>query len=102
VIAISEIVNGIEQKTQLLVAKLAVLEKENASLIEKNQSLLEQNRGLQADLLLRNSEISQLGKQVESQEGEGVEEYERKHYLRKEIDQYIQDIDKCIEWLQNA
>lgn len=101
-VAISEIINGIEQKVQLLTSKVATLETQNAELTEKNQVLLEQNRTLQADLLLRNSEISQLEKQVESQEEQDVDVYERKHYLRKEIDQYIQDIDKCIEWLQNA
>lgn len=101
-VAISEIINSIEQRVQLLTSKVVVLEKQNAELIEKNQVLLEQNRTLQADLLLRNSEISQLEKQIESQDGSGVDVYERKHYLRKEIDQYIQDIDKCIEWLQNA
>ena len=102
VIAVSDIVSNIDEKVRLLVEKLKVLESENHDLVDKNQALLEQNRTLQTDLLLRNSEISHLKKQVGTQDGDSVEVYERKHYLRKEIDQYIQDIDKCIEWLQNA
>ena len=48
-VAVSEIVNGIEQKVWLLVNKLAALERDNAELTEKNQALLEHNRTLQAE-----------------------------------------------------
>ena len=104
-VAVSEIVIGIEQKVWLLVNKLAALERDNAELSEKNQALLEHNRTLQADLLLTKSEISQLTKQAKTQNGEeeeSKEARERKHHLRNEIDQYILEIDQCIEWLQNS
>lgn len=103
-VAVSEIVNNIEHKVQLLVKKLEVLERQNADLTEKNQTLVEQNRTLQADLLLKNSEISHLSKQIVSPDGveESKEARERKHHLRKEIDQYIHEIDQCIEWLQKS
>ena len=104
-VAVSEIVIGIEQKVWLLVNKLAALERDNAELTEKNQALLEHNRTLQADLLLTKSEISQLTQQAKTQNGEeeeSKEARERKHHLRKEIDQYIVEIDQCIEWLQNS
>lgn len=104
-VAVSEIVNGIEHKVWLLVNKLAALERENAELIEKNQALLEHNRTLQADLLLTHSEISHLTNQTKTlnaEEEESIEARERKHHLRKEIDQYILEIDQCIEWLQNS
>ena len=98
---ISETINNIERKAQLLIAKLTQLESENATLLEKNRELLEQNRTLQTDLLLRNSEISFLKKETTAQEVERSEGNERNHHLRTEIDQYILEIDKCIEWLQN-
>jgi chromosome segregation ATPase len=104
VVNISEQVNNIEKKTRLLVARLSVLQKENATLKASNKELVEQNRNLNADLLLRDSEISHLKTQTVSVvAGEGVrtEARERSQHLREEIDQHIQEIDKCIEWLQN-
>jgi chromosome segregation ATPase len=98
---ISETVNNIEQKTKVLIAHLIQLDRERALLLEKNKDLLEQNRTLQTDLILKNSEISHLKKQVRTQGGERVEESEQKQHLKQEINQYITEIDKCIEWLQN-
>jgi hypothetical protein len=98
---ISETVNNIEQKTKVLIAHLIQLDRERAFLLEKNKELLEQNRTLQTDLILKNSEISHLKKQVRTQGGERVEESEQKQHLKQEINQYITEIDKCIEWLQN-
>ena len=98
---ISETVNNIEQKTKVLIAHLIQLDRERALLLEKNKELLEQNRTLQTDLILKNSEISYLKKQVRTQGGERVEENEQKQHLKQEINQYITEIDKCIEWLQN-
>ena len=98
---ISETINNIQRKAQLLIAKLAQLEHENGLILEKNRELIEQNRILQTDLLLRNSEISFLKKETTAQEVERTEGHERNHHLRTEIDQYILEIDKCIEWLQN-
>ncbi len=103
-IAVSEIVSNIEHRVQLLVKKLEVLERQNTDLNDKNQVLVEQNRTLQAELLLKNSEISHLNKQIVSPGGveESKEARERKYHLRKEIDQYIHEIDQCIEWLQKS
>ena len=56
-------------------------------------------------MLLTKSEISQLTQQAKPQNGqeeESKEARERKHHLRKEIDQYIVENDQCIEWLQNS
>jgi chromosome segregation ATPase len=98
---ISETINSIEQKAKVLIAQLTQLNRERVLLFEKNRELLEQNRTLQTDLILKNSEISHLKKHVRAQEGERKEGFEQKHQLKKEIDQYIIEIDKCIEWLQN-
>ena len=97
---ISETINNIEHKTQLLVEKFKQLEYENEQLVVQNKELTEQNRTFQTDLLLKKSEISHLKKRKIAQEDEGSEELEQKKDLRTEIDQYILEIDKCIEWLQ--
>ncbi len=98
---ISETISNIEQKARVLIAQLTQLQRERVLLLEKNRELIEQNRTLQTDLLLRDSEISYLKKQLHTQEGERTGGHERNHHLKKEIDQYILEIDKCIDWLQN-
>jgi uncharacterized membrane protein len=99
---ISNIISNIEQKTNALVAELRAVREENAKLNTQNRDLMAQNRALQTDLLLRDSEISHLKKHsITEQEVVRTEAGTQNHQLRKEIDQYIVDIDKCIEWLQN-
>jgi chromosome segregation ATPase len=93
--------NSIEQKVRLLVSRLETCEKEKQLLFEKNKELIEQNRNLRSDLLLRDSEIGYLKEQFSTKEAEGTGARERQVQLKSEVDQYIRDIDKCIEWLQN-
>ena len=101
-VGISEQVNSIDKKVRLLVARVAVLQDENATLKVKNRELTGDIRNLKADLTLRDSEISHLKTHTTSkEEGVKTEARERSEHLRVEIDQYIQEIDKCIEWLQN-
>lgn len=99
----SEQINNIEKKIRLVIARMAVLQDENATLKIRNKELVEQSRNLKADLLLRESEISHLKAQTLTVVEGGVktEARERSQHLREEIDQHIQEIDKCIEWLQN-
>ena len=99
---ISKILNGIEQKAHLLTAQLEKLERENSLLTEKNRELAEQNRTLQTNLLLSNSEISHLQTQLETENKieKGKEGQKQNPNLKREISQYIQEIDQCIEWLQ--
>ena len=101
---LNETLESIERKTRLLIARLARLESDNAALLDQNQKLTTENRALQTDLLLRDSEISQLKTQ-----GEVTQELPkngkanvRTQQIRKEIDQYITDVDSCIEWLQKS
>jgi predicted nucleic acid-binding Zn-ribbon protein len=101
---LNETLESIERKTRLLIARLARLESDNAALLDQNQKLTTENRALQTDLLLRDSEISQLKIQ-----GEVTQELPkngkanvRTQQIRKEIDQYITDVDSCIEWLQKS
>jgi chromosome segregation ATPase len=97
-----ETLKSIEQKAQLLIEKLGKLEREKAQLSEQVRTLTEQNRSLQTDILLRDSEISQLKTHNKALVETRNEADGRNHHLRKEIDQYIADIDKCIEWLQKS
>jgi predicted nuclease with TOPRIM domain len=101
---LNETLESIERKTRLLIARLARLESDNAALLEQNQKLTAENRALQTDLLLRDSEISQIKTQftVTQESNKNGSANVRTQQIRKEIDQYITDVDSCIEWLQKS
>ena len=93
----------IERKMQLLIARLTQVEHDKATLSAENKQLIDENRSLQAHKLLDKSEISHLKSQLAAQEAfytEGATA--KKHHIRKEIDQYIAEVDRCIEWLQKT
>jgi hypothetical protein len=99
----NETLESIERKTRLLIARLARLESDNATLLDQNQKLTTENRALQTELLLRDSEISQIKTLTVTQESsENGNARVRTQQIRKEIDQYITDVDSCIEWLQKS
>ena len=91
---------NIERNVRLLQAKLEKLERENTVLIEQTRHLTEQNRVLQTDLLMKESEVSYLKTHLTTQVEKDKEAQGRQEHLRKEIDQYVTDIDECIGWLQ--
>jgi predicted nucleic acid-binding Zn-ribbon protein len=101
---LNETLESIERKTRLLIARLARLESDNAALLEQNQKLTTENRTLKTDVLMRDSEISHLKTQVEVTQDSSKNGLSnvRTHQIRKEIDQYISDVDSCIEWLQKS
>ena len=101
---LNDTLESIERKTRLLIARLARLESDNAALLEQNQKLTTENRALQTDLLLRDSEISHLRTQVNIAKEQPRKDVSnvRTQKIRKEIDQYISDVDSCIEWLQKS
>jgi ribosome recycling factor len=100
VTTLTHTLDNIEQSVRLLKAKLETLERENAVLTKQTRQLTEENRVLQTDLLMRESELSYLKAQSTTHETKEKEAQERQEDLRKEIDQYITDIDECIGWLQ--
>ena len=98
--ALTHILENIEQNVRQLKAKLERLERENTVLVEQTRVLTEQNRALQTDLLMKESELSYLKTHLTTQVEKEQEAQGRQEHLRKEIDQYITDIDECIGWLQ--
>jgi predicted nuclease with TOPRIM domain len=101
---LNETLESIERKTRLLIARLARLESDNAALLDQNKKLTTENRALQTDLLLRDSEISQIKTQLTVTQDlpKNGSANVRTQQIRKEIDQYITDVDSCIEWLQKS
>ncbi len=95
---LSEKIGSIELKVRQLALLLERLQNENANLVDENKQLKD-------NLLDKNNRISELEnglantKQVLERKRENDPESSRK--LRKDIEQYIKEVDKCIEWLQN-
>lgn len=91
-------IENIELKIKLLALKLERVHKENAILKQENQAL-------QRQLAERETVVLQLQKELEkSQElREQIKEVdpEQVFQLKSQIDQYLQEIEKCIEWLKN-
>lgn len=99
---LSEKIDSIELKVREVAFKLERLKKENAALREENKTLktmvdrLKQARAsVEGDLT--NTDQAPPRQDGSSQPAEG-EESEK---LRAQIDQYIREIDQCIEWLNN-
>ena len=93
-----EHIDGIEWKVQKLVQKMKLLKQENQQLLDDNVSLrnelqkIKDNKdNLEANL---NRTKEALGTKESNAEGDTKK-------LKEEIDQYIHEIDKCIEWLQS-
>lgn len=95
---ISERLTGIEKKVKQLAAKMEQLQKLNVALKEENRKLkssvavLKQQAG-------QPSEVAQIAAFDYDKKDDGAEKRTKK--LKKEIGQYLKEIDKCIAWLQN-
>jgi regulator of replication initiation timing len=91
--------DNIEQKVKHLAEAMTALRQQNASLLQENNKL-------KADLEAQHERIGELTERLTNSQqalaGQRGDDSENTQKLRKQIDQYIQEIDKCIEWLQNA
>ena len=90
----------IEQKVRQLAEALQTERQANAA-------LLAENKKLKADLEERNGRLEELTQRLSNTQRALAQQRrdddpESSQQLRKQIDQYILEIDKCIAWLQNA
>jgi len=92
-------INNIETKIQLLVDKLRSLKQENKVLVDENIELkanVSQQKELINDLktkLIKTQRALELRKEDEPKESQK---------LRKQMDRYIAEIDRIVDWLNNA
>ena len=96
---LSEKIDNIELKIRQLALKLERFRKENADLTQKNEQL-------KAELDKQKGTVSALKDKLTKTQGvlerQEVNESEHSQQLKQQLDQYIREIDKCIEWLQNS
>ena len=90
---------NIEQKVRQLAEAMTALRQQNAALFKENNKL-------KADLEAQQERTGELTERLTNSQqalaGQRGDDSESNQKLRKQIDQYINEIDKCIEWLQNA
>ena len=90
---------NIEQKVRQLAGAMTALRQQNAALSKENNKL-------KADLEAQQERTGELTERLTNSQqalaGQRGDDSESNQKLRKQIDQYINEIDKCIEWLQNA
>jgi predicted nuclease with TOPRIM domain len=90
---------NIERKVQLLAERLTALRQENTTLTQENNKLSAEQEAQQERIGELTQRLSNTQRALAQQRGDETESSQR---LRKQIDQYINDIDQCIAWLQNA
>ena len=93
---LSNKIDQIELKLRQLALKIERLEKAKATLLEENEALKTKLR--KGDTKTVSLE-QQLRKTHEVLESKRTNDPERTQKVRKELERYIKEIDKCIEWL---
>lgn len=96
---LSDQLDILEIKIRQYIQYTALVKQENADL---NQEIQE----LKSNLATVNDKISQLQRQLEATKVEIAREEQDKQkeakQLRKQLEQYVQHIDECLAWLQQA
>ena len=90
-------------KLQEIIDKVKQLGLKNEALIEENRLLKKENETLKLEIDTKNIDINALIQEIDSVQGVVSEQKDRgdgkMNKLKKEIDQYIGEINQCIEWL---
>ena len=94
---LSEQIDSIELKIRQLALKMERVQRENAALQEDNKKLkaeLDRQKG-KASVLEDKLEKTQRAMDLQREE-----QPEHSKELKDQLDQYIHEIDQCIEWLR--
>lgn len=95
---IQNLIDKIEKKIKLLAQKLERCQEDYNAVKRDNQILIEKLN--ERDQAVRNLQ-TKLKESLETIEQQEKDEPVHKKNLKMQIDQYIREIDKCIEWLNN-
>lgn len=95
----SEKIDRIESKVELLAVKLKALQEENTTLQTENRQL---KADLEQEQTQKNELINQLEKTQRALERKRNNDPESVQQLRQQIDKYVVEIDKCLEWLHKV
>jgi seryl-tRNA synthetase len=98
-LALPEHISQIEHKVQLLVQKMKLLKRENAEMLEMIIEFKQQTEQYQKNLA--NLE-AQLNKAKSAIKDDSTAKQLDSKKVKEEIEDYIKEIDKCLEWLQSV
>jgi|APTNR8051073442_1049403.scaffolds.fasta_scaffold00268_4 chromosome segregation ATPase len=88
-------IDGIDLKVRQLALKLEQLQRDHALLMQENHQLKAETIRYQEVVATLKNKLSTTQQAMETRGEETTEK------LRQQIDLYIGEIDKCIEWLYN-
>ena len=91
---VTEKIDNIELKIRQLAQKMDRLN-------EENNTLKAENERLKTDLDKQKGAVQTLKKTQGMLDTQHVSKSADSEQLKKQLDQYIKEIDKCIEWLSN-
>lgn len=91
-----EKIDQIELKIRQLALKMERLQEENTVLAKTNKQLKTDLVNESDKRILLEQKLGELSKTLQAKQAEDPENIQQ---IRREIDHYIQEIDKCIEWL---
>lgn len=94
-----EQLDHIELKVRQLLEQIKLLQRENDFLSQENTKLKAEQEAQQERIAELAERLTNSQRALAQQRGDTSESSQK---LRKQIDQYIIEINKCIEWLQNA
>ncbi len=96
--SVADLFENIELKIKQLALKVERLEKENLFLKNENEKQ-------KVELDLQKDTVNALNEQLldaqKAMANRKNEDREHSEQLKQQMDQYIREIDKCIEWLHN-
>lgn len=95
---LNEKLESIEIKVRQLALKQERLQRENAALQTENQQLKAGIDKQEATIIAFKDKLETAQRALENR---AEEESEQSQQLKQLIDQYILEIDKCIEWLHH-
>lgn len=98
-LAIAEYLDQIEHKIKVLVQKMVFLKKENADMMEELIKLREELKKSKEKIAQLESQLEQSKKAVTEQKLSDKIDSDK---VKEEIELYIQEIDKCLSWLQST
>ena len=93
-----ETFDNIDEKVKLLASKVEHVQQENASLKAENELLKQQLQEQDASVVELQDKVD-AHKRVIAQNA--ILKPDDSENLKERIDQYISEINKCIEWLNN-
>lgn len=96
----------LHEKIEGIASKINRLVEEKQRLQSKNDKLQQEIKNLRSTISLNEEMVTslkvQLGKTQVALDTKHASDPEESKQLRKKFDKYIEELDKCIEWLENT